>query len=140
MRAGEMASEPETLERKQRVQQSPAESWQSAVSKKTMNVRTQGKGEARQDLEVLDDFFEGEDSGANERAEADETDERDDVLPVPAEVPAKRRRDKSTTQLEKKSETVEKHSKKAKHKKHRGQATAPTPIVQDRVLGDDQSE
>jgi hypothetical protein len=140
MRTGEMASEPETLERKQRSQQSPAEPWQSAIGKKTKNARTKGKGKAAQDLEALDDFFEGEDGGANEGAEADETEERNDVLSVPAEVPTKRRRDKSTTRLDQDVETVEKHSKKGRHKKHRGQATAPTPIVQDGVFDDDQSE
>jgi len=55
MRAGEMADEPETLERKQRpAQQGPAEPWQSVIGKKT---QTKGKGKAKQDLEVLDDFF-----------------------------------------------------------------------------------
>jgi hypothetical protein len=66
MRAGEMANEPETLERKRRpAQQGPAEPWQSTIGKKTKNVRTKGK--AMQD--VLDDFFEGDDSDANEGTE-----------------------------------------------------------------------
>jgi len=141
MRAGEMAGEPETLEHKQPAQQSPAELWQSAVGKETKNVRTKGKGKARQDLEVLDDFFEGEDdSGANEGTEAEEAEERDNVLSVPVDVPARRRRDKPTTRLDEYSETAEKHSKKAKHKRHRGQATTATPIVQDSFKGDDESE
>ena len=143
MRAGEMTSEPEKLERKQRAQH-PTEPWQSAIGKKTKDPRTKGKGKAVQDLEALDDFFEGEDSGAN-GDETNETDDRDDALPVfvPTEVPAKRRRDKSTTRLKRDFEPVEKHSKKAKHKKHRGQATTPTstptPIVQDRFFDDDLS-
>ena len=135
-----MASEPETLERKQRAQQSPTEPWRSATGKRTKDARTKGKGKARQDLEALDDFFEGEDSGANEDNETNEKDERDDALSVPAEVPANRRRDKSTTRLKRDFEPVEKHSKKAKRKKHRGQATAPTPIVQDGFFNEDQSE
>ena len=140
MRAGEMASKPETLERKQRAQQNPTEPWQSVIGKKTKDAGTKGKGKARQDLEALDDFFEGEDSGANEDNETNEKDERDDALSVPAEVPARRRRDKSTTRLNHDFEPVEKHSKKAKRKKHRGQATAPTPIVQDGFFDEDQSE
>ncbi|KAH8980757.1 hypothetical protein EDB86DRAFT_511463 [Lactarius hatsudake] len=51
MRAGEMASEPETLERKQSAQQSPTELWQSVIGKKTKNLGTKGKEKARQDLE-----------------------------------------------------------------------------------------
>ena len=143
MRAGEMTSEPEKLERKQSAQH-PTEPWQSAIGHKTKDAHTKGKGKAMQDLEALDDFFEGEDSGAN-GDEANETDERDDALPasVPIEVPAKGRRDKSTTRLKQDFEPVEKHSKKAKHKKHRGQATTPTstptPIVQDRFFDDDLS-
>lgn len=140
MRAGEMAGEPETLEHKHHAQQSLSEPWQSAIGKKTKSVGTKGKGKARQDLEVLDDFFEGEDSGANEDTEAEEAKERDNVLAVPAEVPAKRRRDKSTTRLDKHSETAERPSKKAKHKKHRGQPTTLPPIVQDSFFGDDESE
>ncbi|KAI9450561.1 hypothetical protein BJY52DRAFT_1301816 [Lactarius psammicola] len=141
MRAGEMAAEPETQERKQSAQQSPAELWQSAIGKKIKNVGTKGKGKARQDLEVLDDFFEEEeDSGANEGIEMEEAEERANVLSVPAEVPARRRRGDSSTRLDKYSETVEKHSKKAKHKKHRGQATTATPIVQDSFFGDGESE
>jgi len=138
MRAGEMADEPETLERKQRpAQQGPAEPWQSVIGKKT---QTKGKGKAKQDLEVLDDFFEGDDSDTNEGVEAEEEEEEreDVVLSVPAEVRTKRGRDKSTAQLHKDSETA--HSRKAKHKRHRGQAPSPTPIVQDRLSGDDQSE
>ncbi|KAH9042893.1 hypothetical protein EDB83DRAFT_2407903 [Lactarius deliciosus] len=127
MRAGEMASEPETLERKQPAQQSPTELWQSE------------RGKARQDLEVLDDFFEGEgDSGANEGT-GEEVEERGNVS-VPAEVPANRRRDDPTTRLDEYSETPEKHPKKAKHKRHRGQVTTATPIVQDGFFGDDRSE
>ena len=138
MRAGEMANEPERLERKRRpAQQGPAEPWQSATSKKTKNVRTKGK--AKQ--EVLDDFFEGDDSDANECTEPeDEAEERDNVLSEPTEMPTKRRQDKSTAQLHKGSETVEKRSRKTKHKKHRGLPTLPTPIVQDRFSGDDQSD
>jgi hypothetical protein len=85
MRAGEMADEPETLERKRRpAQQGPADPWQSAIGKKTKNVRTKGK--ARQ--EVLDDFFEGDDSDANEGTEAEgEAEERENALSVPAEMP-----------------------------------------------------
>ncbi|KAF8260573.1 hypothetical protein EI94DRAFT_1689645 [Lactarius quietus] len=137
MRAGEMAVEPERLEHKQRAQQSTAEPWQSTIGEKT---KTKAKAKARQDLEALDDFFEGEDSDANEATETEETEERVNVLSVPVEVPAKRRRDKFTTRLEKGSEPSEKRSKKAKHKKCRGQATTPTPIVQDRFFGDDNSE
>lgn len=112
MRAGEMAGEPETLERKQHAQRSPAESWQTATGRKTKNTRMEGKGKGKtmHELEVLDDFFEGEDGGAKGGTE------------------------------DKDSETAEKHSKKAKPKKHRGQATTPSPIVQDRFFGDDQSE
>jgi hypothetical protein len=140
MRAGELAHQPETVEHKQRAQQSPAEPWQSAVGKKTKNVLSKGKTKASQDLEALDDFFEGDDSGSK-GAEVDETEERNDVVSVPAEVPTKRRRDKSTTRLDQDFEPVEKHSKKAQHKKHRGQTTAPIPIVQDRFFDDDdQSE
>jgi len=92
MRAGEMADEPETLERKQRpAQQGPAEPWQSVIGKKT---QTKGKGKAKQDLEVLDDFFEGDDSDTNEGVEAEEEEEEreDVVLSVPAEVRTKRGR------------------------------------------------
>ncbi|KAH8994553.1 hypothetical protein EDB92DRAFT_1849839 [Lactarius akahatsu] len=133
MRAGEMASEPETLERKQPAQQSP-------TGIKPKNLGTKGKGKARQDLEVLDDFFEGEgDSGANGEGTDEEVEERGNVS-VPAEVPANRRRDDPTTRLDKDSETVEKHPKKAKHKRHRGQVTTATPIVQDSFFGDDRSD
>jgi hypothetical protein len=132
-----MAGEPETLERKQLAQQSLSEPWH-AISKETKNVGTKAKGKARQDLEVLDDFFEGEDSGAKEGTEAEDAEERANVLSVPAEVPARRRRDKSTTRLD--TETAEGHSKKAKHKKHRRQATTPPPIIQDSFFGDDKSE
>ncbi|KAH9039878.1 hypothetical protein EDB85DRAFT_229143 [Lactarius pseudohatsudake] len=139
MRAGEMASEPETLERKQPAQQSPTELWQSVIGKKTKNLGTKGKGKERQDLEVLDDFFEGEgDSGANGGTD-EEGEERGDVS-VPVEVPPSRRRDNPTTRLDKYSETTEKHPKKAKHKRHRGQVTTAMPIVQDGFFGDDRSE
>ena len=138
MRAGEMAGEPETLERKHLARQSLSEPWQSAISKETKNVGTKGKEEAKQDLDA---FFEGEDSGANEGTAAEGAEEWANVLSVPAEVPARRRRrDKSTTRLDKHSETAERHSKKAKHKKHRGQATTPPPIIQDGFFGDDESE
>jgi hypothetical protein len=140
MRTGEMAGEPETLERKHLAQQSLSEPWQSAVGKKTKDVGTKSKGKARQDLQVVDDFFEGVDSGANEGTDVEDAEERANVLSVPAEVPARRRRDKSTIRLDKYSETAERHPKKAKHKKHRGQATTPPPIVQDSFFGDDQSK
>ena len=142
MLVGEMTGAPETLERKQRAQQNPAESWQSTIGRKTKNVQTEGKGKGKtmHESEVLDDFFEGDDSGANEGTEAEEAEERDNVLPVPVEVPTKRRWDKSATRLDKDSEPAERHSKKPKPKKHRGQATTPSPIVQDRFFGDDQSE
>jgi len=140
MRAGEMAGEPETLERKYLAQQSLSEPWQSAIGKETKNVGTNGKGKARQDLEVPDDFFEGEDSGANEGTEAEDAEERANVVSVPMEVPTRRRRDKSTTRFDKNSETAERQSKQAKDKNRRGQATTPPPIVRDSFFADDESE
>ncbi|KAI9441756.1 hypothetical protein H4582DRAFT_2073894 [Lactarius indigo] len=103
MRAGKMASEPETLERKQPAQQSPAELWQSAIGE--------------------------EDSGANEGT--DEVGEERSNVSMLAEVPAKRRQNNPTTRLDKYSETTEKHLKKAKRKRHRGQVATTTPIIQD---------
>jgi hypothetical protein len=90
MGAGEMAGEPETLERKHLAQQSLSELWQSAIGKKTKNVGTKGKRKATHDSEVLDDCFEGKDSGANDGTEAEDAEERANVLSgVPAEVPAR---------------------------------------------------
>lgn len=71
MRAGEMVGEPETLERNHLSKQSLTEPWKSAIGEKTRTVGTKGKGKGRQDLEVLDDFFEGKDSGGNEGTESD---------------------------------------------------------------------
>ncbi|KAH9067519.1 hypothetical protein EDB87DRAFT_1552906 [Lactarius vividus] len=46
MRAGEMASEPETVERKQPVRQGPAELWQNVIGK-NCRVERKREGEAR---------------------------------------------------------------------------------------------
>ncbi len=139
MRASGMASEPETLDSEHKpAQQAAVELWPSGDGKKAKNsIR---KGKAKHELKAVGDFFEGEDGSGNEGTEAEQAEEQADGLSVPAEVSSKRKLDKSTIRVNKHPEKPEKHSKKPKHKKHRGQATAPTPIIQDSFFGDDRSD
>lgn len=110
MRAGEMSSEPETLEHRQSVQKSMTQQWVSSIDKGKRSVAVDEEVMARQDVDAPDDFFDTE----NEDSEVGES-----PITHSSEIPTKRRPDKAANRPDKHSNPTEKDRKKAKHKKHR---------------------
>ncbi|KAI0253761.1 hypothetical protein BJV78DRAFT_1300072 [Lactifluus subvellereus] len=131
MRAGEMSGEPETLEHGQSIPMGTTGHWESSVDKNDKSAGGKEKGRARQNIEALDDFFEGEDGTGDKGLEASEQGSTRS-----AEVRAERRLDHSATSSDKRSKLAEKYSMKTKRKKHREDAATPV-ITQDSFFGDE---
>ena len=131
MRGGEMSGEPETLEHRQSIPMGTTGHWDSSVDKNDKNPRGKEEGSARQNMEALDDFFEGEDGIDDKDLEASEQSNKRST-----EVRAKRRLEHSVTRSDNHSKVAEKHSTKTKHKKHRRDA-ATLAIAQDSFFGDE---
>lgn len=123
MRAGEMSSEPETLEQKSMTQQ-----WESPIDKSNRSVAVDEEVMARQDVDKPDDFFE--DDTENEDFEVGESPNA-----LSSEIPTKRRQDAAANHPEKHSNPTEKDRKKSKHKK---QKKLPSQLtMQDSFFGDE---
>jgi hypothetical protein len=121
MRAGEMSSEPETLEHRQSVQKGTSRQWEDSIDKNERGIGVKEELKARQGVDVPDDFFEEDDTG-NEDSEAEKP-----ANTRLSELPAKRRPDKAEKHPDKHSKLVEEQNpKKAKRKKHRKVASPTT--------------
>jgi hypothetical protein len=129
MRAGEMSSEPETLEHRQSVQKSMAQQWEGSVDKNERSIGVEEESKARQDTGAPDDFFE-EDNTGNEDSGAEEP--ANTGLSV---LPTKRRSEKAGNRPDKHPKPAEKDPKKAIRMKHR-KVTSPATI-QDSFFGDE---
>lgn len=129
MRAGEMSSEPETLEHRQSVpRKSISEQWDGSIDKKAMDAGA-GRGvKARQDMDAPDDFFE-DDTGNEDGLDAGEP-----AYTRSVESPTKRRPDKTISHPDKHSKLAEDHPRKGKHKKLE---KPHSPTIQDRFFGDE---
>ena len=128
MRAGEMSSEPETLEHRQPVQKGMAQQWEGIIDRNETGIEGEEDLNMRQNMDVPDDFFE--DGSGNEDSEAEEP-----VNTRSSESPAKRRPDKAEHHPDKRSKRAEKDPKKAMHKKHRKSLSPAT--IQDTFFGDE---
>jgi hypothetical protein len=128
MRAGEMSSEPETLEHRQSVQKSMTQQWVGSIDKSKRSAAVDEEVMARQDVDAPDDFFE--DDTENEDSEVGESPNTRF-----SELPTKRRPDKAANHPEKHSNPTEKDRKKAIHKKHRKYSSQAT--IQDSFFGDE---
>lgn len=128
MRAGEMSSEPETLEHKRSVpQKSVSGQWEGPSPKNTRSAGMKGV-KTRQDMDVPDDFFE--DDTDNEEP----LDVEDPTYSPTVELPAKRKPEKTANHPDKHSKPAEKQPTKAKRKKLE---KPPPPPVQDSFFGDE---
>jgi hypothetical protein len=124
MRAGEMSSEPETLEYRQSVQKSMTNS----IDKSKRSVAVDEEVMARQDVDAPDDFFEEDDLDIEDTEVGEPPNTRF------SEVPTKRRSDKAENHPDKLSDP-EKDRKKAKLRKHRKKSSQAT--TQDGFFGDE---
>jgi hypothetical protein len=122
MRAGEMSSEPETLEYRQSVQKTKTHSIDKSVAANEEVI-------AKQDVDAPDDFFEEDDT------ENEATGVGDSPTTRFSEIPAKRRPGKAANHPDRHSNPTEKDQKKAKHRKHRNFLSQAT--IQDTFFGDE---
>ena len=129
MRAGEMSSEPETLEHRQAVQKSMAQLLVGSIHKSKRNVAVDEEVMARRDVDAPDDFFEEDDSENEDSGVGESPNTRI------SDIPMKRRPDKATNHPDKHSNPTEKIRKKAKHEKHRIFSSQAT--IQDSFFGDE---
>lgn len=128
MRAGEMSSEPETLEHRQSLQKSMTQQWVSSIDKSNRSVAADEEVMARQDVDAPDDFFE--DDTENEDSEFGESPNARF-----SEIPTKRRQNTAANHPDKHSNPTEKDRKKSKHKK---QKKLPSQLtMQDSFFGDE---
>lgn len=132
MHAGEMSSEPETLEHRQSVQKSMTQQWVGSIDKSKRGVALDEEMIARQDADAPDDFFE-EDNTEDEDSEVEAVEESPNTRF--SEVPAKRRPDRAVNQPDKYSNPTEQDGKKVKHKKHR--KISSQAAVQDSFFGNE---
>jgi hypothetical protein len=115
MRAGEMSNKPETLEHRTSVQKDRGGNWENLVDKNEKGAGGEEEAKPKQRTGGRDDFFE-EDGTGSEGLEGWEP----ATHTQPAEVPSKRRADKSANH-------ASQHSKpqvKTKHQKNRESTTA----------------
>lgn len=122
MRAGEISSEPETLEYRRSVQKTP-----HSIDKSKRSV-AENEVIARQGVDAPDDFFE--DDTENEAAGVGNS-------PTTrfSETPAKRRPSKDVNQSDTHSNPTEKDRRKDKHRKRRKFSSQAT--IQDGFFGDE---
>lgn len=113
MRAGEMSSEPETLEYRQSVQKGMTQQRVNSIDKSKRSVAVDEEPITRQGVDTLDDFFE---EGGTEKEDSEVGEPPNTSF---SKIPTKRRPDKAANYPDKHSNSTEKDPTKAKHKKHR---------------------
>lgn len=103
MHAGEMSSEPETLEHRQSVQKSVTQQWVGSIDESKRSVAVDEDVIARHDADVPDDFFE--DGTEDDDSEVEAVEESSNARF--SKVPAKRRLDMAENHPDKYSNPTE---------------------------------
>jgi hypothetical protein len=122
MRAGEMSNKPETLEHRQSLQKDRGGNWENLVDENEKGAGGRKEAKPKQRTDGRDDFFEEDGTGS-------ESPERWEPAThtQPAEVPSKRRADKSATNhASQHSKPPDRHLTEVKttHQKNRESTTA----------------
>jgi len=129
MRAGEMSSEPETLEYRQSVpRKSISEQWDGSIDKKAIDAGADRGVKARRDMDAPDDFFE-DDTGNEDKLDAGEP-----AYTLSVKSHTKRRLDKAIGLPDKHSKLAENRPRKGKRMKLE---KPHSPTIQDSLHGDE---